>query len=715
MHSPSLLNQDPGQIHHHQLYQRLPYQVAEPQDQLSQHGSGHDVMDQNFHYWDQLNLYHNNQQSQRFLDQLVQYPSCQSAQNFQNQLKIDQQNKLSQHSPSMNQEHQIGQNFVQHEKQQWHCFQQQHIRQRLDQRFQPYHSFQKGLLDRTSPQFELHPKQDSHYQMNQQPFYQTNQHTHEYRMTRQPRNQNSIDQDQMGQQPQHLQDGLGQLPLDQMSQPHDQLPQQRSDVAASQDVMDQHYNGGRHLHSQNPLDGSSSESIEEPPIVKKVENNENLVLPKIPVKKEQEQNFSDQKVLYDDDNERQTTLNNNDISQQSPTIHSPCAINETDTYHTLVEKNDHDKKNQRNTKKVQFNGIMPLDVWELEEKTFSVYVAVGSPNLVKWDRKYGPCDVNNVGNGFYIVKLILCLDFKSDLLNGISYKYCVYSSKDMAYHYEHLHGAPIKKSRFLQISREDAIQRDIYQQFDTFIVPDRINKAENILYRILPSWLKKDESIQILPPLQMRACCMKIYLQPARDVLLSGQNIENFITFVDDCVRILMCMCEQFVGNRTQNQPWKLREIARVFGDWSKEVVLELLSTASQHCLISGIVLASILYKFRNQFDGQYANYISYSLKIELLKLLVLSTKEVPPLLEKNKSNLDSKNYFTDAIKFFLISVNIESENVLLVILQALPLYYYLTDGLLTTHRQIDLINIKWGDRDLVLTRLQKFLRHKKG
>ena len=114
---------------------------------------------------------------------------------------------------------------------------------------------------------------------------------------------------------------------------------------------------------------------------------------------------------------------------------------------------------------LQFNAIIPLEIWEWEEGKSSVYMRFGVKELGNWELDIGPgvlvrldyclqCAANilstlyrDAGDGLHVIIISFQVDYefiRSNKCYGIPYKYVVFSPKnqEVGHPYEHLYGAP---------------------------------------------------------------------------------------------------------------------------------------------------------------------------------------------------------------------------------------------------------------------------------
>ena len=112
--------------------------------------------------------------------------------------------------------------------------------------------------------------------------------------------------------------------------------------------------------------------------------------------------------------------------------------------------------------KIQFNAVIPLDIWEWEEDKSSIFIRFAHHDLGGWNFDIGPCTLlrlvihvvnilfiicyfRDAGDGFHLIRLEMSIEFEflRAYRNGLPYKYVVYSprSNTIGHQFEFLHGA----------------------------------------------------------------------------------------------------------------------------------------------------------------------------------------------------------------------------------------------------------------------------------
>ena len=84
----------------------------------------------------------------------------------------------------------------------------------------------------------------------------------------------------------------------------------------------------------------------------------------------------------------------------------------------------------------------------------------------------------------------------------------------------------------------------------------------------LPTWLQGSGPKLSVPPADdMRSMCMKIYLEPYKNAILSGEFKEGFYVSrsVEDFTALYQCCFTQYCGKETDVvNDWKLNKISKV-------------------------------------------------------------------------------------------------------------------------------------------------------
>ena len=79
-------------------------------------------------------------------------------------------------------------------------------------------------------------------------------------------------------------------------------------------------------------------------------------------------------------------------------------------------------------------------------------------------------------------------------------------------------------------------------------------------------WPEPDDSdaITVPTPTLMRSQCMEIYLQPTRDILLTGSFQIDLIRGINGCVSLIRCAFLQWVEHRGEQYSWEVTDISPV-------------------------------------------------------------------------------------------------------------------------------------------------------
>ena len=96
------------------------------------------------------------------------------------------------------------------------------------------------------------------------------------------------------------------------------------------------------------------------------------------------------------------------------------------------------------------------------------------------------------------------------------------------------------------------------------VLPE-VKDKRNIFGRFV-EYFSGSSEFKVPAPLQMRTTCMEIYLRPTRNILVTGEYIENFDfkSAVDGCVGIFHCGYTQYCEHHGEENVWTIKEMIDV-------------------------------------------------------------------------------------------------------------------------------------------------------